>query len=63
MSNEEKEHYLFTDFGDVFLGKTAENLKIGEITQVKGINYRVVGDSGTSRQYHEIYLTTDLTKV
>ncbi|MDO8575023.1 MAG: hypothetical protein Q7R61_01985 [bacterium] len=53
---ETKKHYLFTDFGDVLIGETDENLKIGDNIKVRDIDYKVVGDSGTSRQYNEIYL-------
>ena len=52
-------HYLFTDFGDVFLGEITKDLAVGEIVTVNGVRYKVVGDSGTSRQYHEVYLTED----
>ena len=49
-------HYIFTDSGDHFLGETDENLKAGETVRIGGVNYKVVGDSGGSRQYHEIYV-------
>lgn len=52
-----EKHYLFTDFGDVPLGETTENLKVGDAVKIGGIKYKVVGDSGTSREYHEIYVT------
>lgn len=55
MADTEK-HYLFTDFGDVFLEETTENLKVGNTIKVRGIDWRVIGDSGTSREHHEIYL-------
>ncbi len=51
-----KKHYLFTDFGDALIGETTENLKIGDKVKVNGTNWKVVGDSGTFRQYHEIYV-------
>lgn len=51
-----KKHYIFTDFGDVLLGETAEDLKAGETLSIGGVNYKVVGDSGDSRQFHEIYV-------
>lgn len=52
-----QEHFLFTDFGDVFLGKTTDELKKGEVIKIKGITYKVVGDSGDLRKFHEIYLS------
>lgn len=51
-----KKHYIFTDFGDHFLGETAEDLKAGNTVRIGGADYKVVGDSGDSRQYHEIYV-------
>lgn len=50
------EHFLFMAFGDVFLGKTTGKLNVGDFVTVNGVQYKVVGDSGNSRQFHEVYV-------
>jgi hypothetical protein len=60
MTKEKKIHYLVDYLGDFSIGKTNDELAMGDFVEINGAIYIVCDDSGEQRERHEVYLFHDL---